>query len=313
MSGSKKFESLALFNGEILPLNEVRISPLDRGYHFGDGIYEVFRLYDGKLFLESSHWQRFERSLKEMKIECEGLEALKTNCRTLAALHPYPHGMLYLQVTRGVAPKREHGFAGKIVQQHLAMVNPLPVVFPKVKTEGCRVITLPDTRWKRCDIKSLNLIANCMGAQQAKEVGCYESLFINDKGQISEASRSNVMAVIDGQIRTMPLTGNILPGITRLWTLQLSRKLGIAVSETPFSKEELNTATEAFLTNTTADIYPIIEVDGRPVGDGYIGPISKSLMAAFSALVEKETGAQSANAAQPRELPLSSPLISEFF
>ena len=143
--------------------------------------------------------------------------------------------------------------------------------------------------------------------EQAKEAGCYEAIFITDSGMISEASRSNVMAIINGEIRTMPCTGNILPGITRQWTLKLARELAIPIREVPFDKEELHTATEAFLTNTTANVYPIVEVDGCPIGQGVIGPVSNSLMEAFSKLVENETMPSMRRAESQREFSLSSP------
>ena len=203
MAVSSTQSSFALFNGEIMPLSEVRISPLDRGYHFGDGIYEVFRLYSGKLFMEAAHWRRFERSLSEMQIELPDLDGVKAKCRHLAKLHPLKDAMLYLQVTRGVAAKREHGFPKLCTAQVLAMVNELPSVLPKVKTEGCSVITQPDQRWKRCDIKSLNLLGNIMGATKARELGCYECVFINDLNQATECSRSNIFAVVNGELRTM--------------------------------------------------------------------------------------------------------------
>lgn len=289
-----------------MPLNEVRISPLDRGYHFGDGIYEVFRLYSGKFFMEEAHWRRFDRSLNEMQIELPDTEAVKKKCHELVALQPAPNGMLYLQVTRGVGAKREHGFPTQCTPQILAMVSPLPKVFPPIKTEGCAVITLPDLRWKRCDIKSLNLLANVMGATQAKEAGCYESIFINERNEVTEGSRSNLLAVINGELRTMPTSGNILPGISRLLTLQLAHAAGIAVREEAISKNELAMATEIFLTNTTADIYPIVVVDGVTVGDGNPGALTTILMERFSEFVEKTVGPSTLS---PGETSPPAPLI----
>lgn len=286
-----------------MPLSEVRISPLDRGYHFGDGIYEVFRLYSGRLFMEAAHWRRCERSLSEMKIDLPDLEGVKAKCRQLAQLHPLKDAMLYLQITRGIAAKREHGFPKSCTAQVLAMVNELPVVLPKVKAEGCSVITQPDQRWKRCDIKSLNLLGNIMGATAAREAGCYEAIFINDLNQVSECSRSNVFAVVNGELRTMPTTGNILPGISRLLVLDLARQAGLAVREQAFTRDELFAATEVFLTNTTADLYPIAKIDDKVVGNGKPGPISTQLMERFDAYVKQEMAEPEFVRPSPATLP----------
>ncbi len=271
-----------------MPLADVRVSPLDRGYHFGDGIYEVFRLYNGYLYAEAAHWRRFERSLNEMSLAVPDLDRLKAQCHELVKRHPYANGTLYLQVTRGLAPKREHGFPQLVTPQILAVVNDMPAPMPLIKTEGCKVITHADLRWKRCDIKSLNLLGNVMGAQKAKEAGCYESLFINDAGQCSELSRSNFFAVLRGEIRTMPLTGNILPGITRGLAVAFAREHGMPLREEPISKDELGEISEAFLTNTTADLYPIVEIDGRAIGEGKPGPVATRLMKLFAEHLETE-------------------------
>lgn len=238
--------------------------------------------------MEAAHWRRFERSLSEMQIELPDLDGVKAKCRHLAKLHPLKDAMLYLQVTRGVAAKREHGFPKLCTAQVLAMVNELPSVLPKVKTEGCSVITQPDQRWKRCDIKSLNLLGNIMGATKARELGCYECVFINDLNQATECSRSNIFAVVNGELRTMPTSGNILPGISRFLVLDLARQAGLAVREQAITREELFAASEVFLTNTTADLYPIVKIDDLVVGNGKPGPISSLLMQRFEAYVAEE-------------------------
>lgn len=278
---------IVYFNQQYLPKDEVRLSPDDRGFLFADGIYEVVRAYRGKLFQADAHRKRLDRSLFEMRLalppefDYEGvaLRLLAENLLTEV------DAVVYLQVTRGAA-LRKHAFPPADTPPTVYMTA-YPVRTPSETWQtGASVILQPDTRWHRCDIKSVSLLPNILANQAAKEVGADEAVFVRN-GVVTEGTLSNVGAVFDGVLYTHPLTNAILAGVTRSVALRLARETGVPVMEFPVFEHELTRVDEVMLFATTLEIMPVVRIDGRAVGDGKPGPIARRLHAAFRELVEQ--------------------------
>lgn len=268
-------------NGHYLAARDASISPLDRGFLFGDGIYEVVRALDGRLIEAERHWKRLARSLRETRIErplALGDDAVSDIALRLLEENGLMqgHALVYLEITRGSISPRTHHFpptgTAPTVFASAASFTP----FDGQRISGVPVILAPDERWARCDIKSVNLLPNAMAKQLAVEAGAWETVFVRD-GQITEGTSSNCFAVIAGELRTHPATHAILGGVTRDVTLDCARALGIAVAERAFSVAELETAEEAFLTSTTNDVMPIVRVDGERIGSGEPGAVTKRI------------------------------------
>ena len=275
---------IAYLNGEYLPLEEIKISPDDRGFLFADGVYEVVRWYEKGFFFDmEGHTARLKRSLREIRIEWPGSDLFPSIASELIGrnlLHNSPV-LVYIQVTRGVA-RRSHAF-------------PLPAILPTVYafarsfdphreliSSGIGVTLVKDPRWNRCDIKSVALLPNILSFQEAREAECYESVFVKDCF-ITECAHSNIFFVIDGILYTHPENERILSGITRRNVLRLAREAGIRVNETPFPAERINEISEAFVTNTSYEIAPVISIDKKPVGNGRPGPVTVMLRQKFDA------------------------------
>ncbi len=273
--------TIAYFNGEFLPRDEIRISPDDRGFLFADGIYEVVRCYGGRFFRMREHLERLARGLRELRIQ--GVEAtdLGDVCAELLERNqPTPANLLvYIQVTRGTAP-RAHPFPATDVAPTV-YVTLMPYTPKGDAARGISVITAPDTRWARCDIKSIGLLANCLANQTAREAGATEAIFVRD-GVALEGTATTFFGVFAGTIRTAPISNYILPGITRAAVLETCHELEIPVAIEPIFQHELRGADELFLAGTTVEVMPIVRVDGCPVGDGKPGSVTKRLRQAFS-------------------------------
>jgi D-alanine transaminase len=278
--------TLADWNGEVMPLEDVKVSVLDRAFLFGDGIYEALRVYGGKPFLLREHMDRLKRSLKEVFIETD-VDAFEKRSLNLLAKSGVKEGLIYQQVTRGVYP-RMHKFPPKGTKPNeLVWVKEFTETpFADVRDAGATVVTYPDIRWKRCDIKSLNLLGNCMAAEAAAQAGCQEALLIAEDGSIVEGSHTSAFGVMDGRVWTMPLGPNILPGITRALVLKLANRANIEVIERSLSKSELARIDELFLTGTTSEVLPVTKVDGKPVGSGKPGPVTQKLVAEYQKEIE---------------------------
>lgn len=269
------------FNGAYVPKADVRISPDDRGFLFSDGIYEVVRMYGGHAFEMDAHTRRLADGLAAIRIK--GVEAgmLAEVCGELIRLNGLEtqDAVVYVQVTRGVAPRAHH--------------FPDPAVSPTVyatawaftattdASVGVDVVTAADHRWTRCDIKSVSLLANCLAAQKAAEAGAYEAVLVRD-GMAIECTRTSLFGVVDGIVRTAAESNYILPSITRAVALELCGSDGIPVAMRAMTLAEFETADELFLAGTTTEIMPIVRVNGRPVGDGRPGPIATRLARLFS-------------------------------
>ncbi len=254
-------------NGEWLPLSQARVPVLDRGFIFGDGVYEVIPVYGRRPFRLPQHLARLARSLEAIRLEppldAPGWTALIDE---LLARNPGGDRSVYLQVTRGPA-SRDHAFPRAPKPTVFAMVSPLNPPDPALLEKGAAAVVLEDIRWSRCDIKSVNLLANILLRQQAVERGALEAILVRD-GLVTEGAASNVFIVRDGEIRTPPTSRFMLPGITRDLVLELARAHGLPCREVPVSEAELRGADEIWITSSTREILPVTRLDGRPVGGG---------------------------------------------
>lgn len=267
-------------NGELIERSRASIPLDDRGFFFGDGVYEVVRVMDGRIFEERAHRARLQRSLREIRIECPPAltgDGFAEICRALVAENGLTahQATVYLQVTRGAAP-RTHSFPSDGTSPTV-FASSAPFQVPRrLRDEGAAAITTPDIRWMRCDVKSVNLLPNVLAKQAAAEAGAFEALFIRD-GVLTEGSSSNIFAVVDGVLRTHPLSNLILGGVTRAVVLELAAAAGLPVVEAPLREEDLHRVDELFATGTTTDVQPLVRVDGQRVGEGVPGPITRLL------------------------------------
>jgi len=275
--------NIAYFNGKFLPKDEIKISPDDRGFLFADGIYEVLRWYEGFFYDMNSHLYRLKRSLRELRINWTEADILPIMANELIKQNNLENqpAMLYLQTTRGVA-KRTHNFPSSEVT---------PTIYAYVwgftpdhisREAGIKVMLKDDIRWSRCDIKSVALLANTISFQEACENGLKECIFVRN-GLITEGSHSNIFIIIDGTLYTHPESNFILSGITRKNVLRIAQEAGIKIREEALQENRLRFVQEAFITNTSAEIIPVIEIGGNTVGKGLPGPITKIIVEKFNA------------------------------
>lgn len=272
-------------NGEYLPHEEARVSIDDRGFLFADGVYEVIRVYDGRPFLVPEHLARMQHGLGELRIEYDAARIGEAAQRLLDE-NGLRSGdaMVYAQVTRGAAPRR-HAFPDPPVRPTVLVVaKPFKPHDPSVYRDGAAAVTVPDTRWSRCDIKSVSLLPNVLANEQAHGADAFEALFVRD-GVVLEGSHSNLMAVYDGVVVTYPATNYILAGITRGLVLKLARERGIRTTESVIALDRLFDADELFLTGTTTEVMPLVRVDGRLIGNGRPGPVAARLQEALRELM----------------------------
>ncbi|MBL8850384.1 MAG: aminotransferase class IV [Planctomycetaceae bacterium] len=275
----------ANWNGTAMPLADVRVSVLDRGFLFGDGIYEVLRVYGGRPFLLSEHMARLRRSLNEIQIQSD-VDRLEARMHATLRDSGIDGGMVYMQITRGEAP-RTHRFPNPpATPNELIYVDAIAVdPYAAWRENGAKLLTVPDVRWRRCDIKSVNLLANCLAAQAAAEAGCQEALLVTADGTITEGSHTSIFAVQGGRILATPLGPQILPGITRGLVVKLAARAGIEIEERSAKLAELDSLDEMFLTGTTSEVLPVTQVDGRPIGNGRPGPVTAKLVATYGEYV----------------------------
>jgi D-alanine transaminase len=276
---------IAYVSGRYVPQPDASVNIEDRGYQFGDGIYEVVHLFDGRFIDEDLHLARLERSLREIALPMPMPRAsLRMVLREVARRNRVTEGLLYMQVTRGVA-RRDHAFPNKPIPPALVVtVKRIPPYPTNVDRWGAAVITMPDLRWARCDIKTVNLLPNCLARQAAREKGAIEAvLFDEATGMVTEGAATSFWIVDEaGIIRTRPLSDAILPGCTRAALMAELQEAGIVFEERAFSMEELRRAREAFITSATSFVKPITKIDGAPVGDGEVGPVVRKLFDIFA-------------------------------
>lgn len=273
-------DPIAWLNGEFLPRGEARISPMDRGFLFGDSIYEVIPVYQGVPFRLDEHLDRLKRSLDAISLpEPHSREEWKTMLSGLIEHNGGGNLAVYLQISRGVAPKRDHAFPDPAVEPTVfATTSPVepPAADHPDRAEGVAVITLDDIRWSRCDIKTTALLANVLLRQQAAREGAVEAVLLRD-GFATEGAASNLFIVRDGRVVTPPNSHLILPGITRDLVVELCREHELPVEEREISEAELREADEIWLTSSTREVVPVTRLNARAVGDGQPGPLWKTL------------------------------------
>jgi D-alanine transaminase len=280
---------VAYVNGRYLPHARAVVHIEDRGYQFGDGVYEVCEVRGGQLVDERRHLARLERSLAEIRMPTPmSAAALRVVLRETLRRNRVRDGLLYLQVTRGVA-RRDHGFPPPGTRPGIVVTARS---IDRVKLDGqaetgVAVITVPDNRWERVDIKTIALLPNVLARQAARDQGAREAWFVDRDGFVTEGSSSNAWIVTkDGAIVTRPATSGILKGITREVALQVAAKQGFAIEERPFKLAEALAAREAFLTSATQVVMPIVQIDGSRIGDGRPGAVARALRARFHETAE---------------------------
>ncbi len=273
-------------NGVFLPLEQACIPVTDRGFLFGDGVYEVIPAYGGRLFRLTQHLQRLQNSLDGIRLanplshgEWESMfnELLARNCD---AAGPDNDQSVYLQVTRGCAARRDHSFPETISATVYAVSNPIARPDPAIEQNGVAAVTLNDIRWQRCDIKAITLLPNVLLRQQAVDQGAVEAILIRD-GLVIEGSSSNVFVVKNDTIITPPKSERMLPGITRDLVLELAAKHGLPYAETDIDVTMLAQAEEIWITSSTREIVPVTQLDSRAIGDGRPGPVWKTMTAHY--------------------------------
>jgi len=278
---------LVWLDGHLLPLAEARISPLDRGFLFGDGVYEVLPVYAGRAYRCDEHLERLDRSLHEIR-----MAPALDRAAWLAAFGQLVHGngggdlLLYVQVTRGVEPERFHVPTAGVKPTVFACVSPLPVISASTIERGTTAITAPDLRWSRCDIKTTSLLGNVLLRWQAADAGATESILLRD-GWVTEGSTSSAHVVKDGQLLTPPQTHAILPGTTRGVLFELAARAGIASERRPVREAELRGADEIIIASAGGGIRAVTALDGRPVGRGAPGPVFRSIHEGFKATLQE--------------------------
>jgi D-alanine transaminase len=274
---------VAWFNGAFMPFGDVRISPLDRAFLFGDAIYEVIPVFAGRAFLLGAHLDRLERSLQALRIR--NPETRESWTRIITGLIERNGGgylAIYLQVSRGADTGRDHVFPGPDVAPTVfGMASVIPEPHPD--QQGIRAITVPDQRWGRCDIKSTALLANVLARQAAREADAGEALLMRN-GELSEGSGSSVLIVEQGRLVRRPGGPEILPGTTTDAVLAAAFALGIGYSDEPIPEQRLRGADEIWIAAATRGVVPVVQLDGRPVGTGAPGPVWRKVARAFEAL-----------------------------
>ena len=284
---------IAMLQDQIMPMEELEPVYLDRGIFFGDGVYEVVRSYDGKIFALEEHLQRFANSLAAINIKGVDIERIRSRVSRAFETAGISNAKIYFHITRGSEPRNHIGRAELRPNFFLTVTEQDDSSEEKAK--GIAVSTHPDWRWKRCDIKSLNLLANVLARRDAAGKGCGEAIFVDDAGLITEGAASALFAIFErsdvtgnhktapaGQtLRSAPLTANILPSITREYVIKAGRNVGLEVVEKSLTPEEASRADELFIASTTKDIVGVVRFDDKLVGDGKVGKYTKQLAEEF--------------------------------
>ena len=270
---------LAMVDDTIQPLDEINPALLDRGTLFGDGVYEVLASYDGRIFALDEHLRRFAASMAAIGITQVDTDLIRRKVVKSFNAAEIPQAAIYFHITRGSAPRR-----------HVPPDDLKPNFFLTVterkedtqaKTNGIKVSTYPDLRWKRCDIKSLNLLPNILARQDAADKDCAEAILVDDAGLITEGAGSSFFAIFAKKLQTAPLTANILPSITRQFVIRAAANVGLNVADESLAPQRAAAADELFIASTTQDILPVVKFDDAKIGDGKPGPLTKRLMEEF--------------------------------
>jgi D-alanine transaminase len=270
---------VAMIQDKIMPIEELEPVYLDRGIFFGDGVYEVVRSYNGKIFALEEHLQRFARSLAAIQITSVEIDRIRARVQKAFDTADIANAKIYFHITRGSGLRDHVGGAG-LKPNFFLTVTELPDTTQE-KAKGIAVSTHPDWRWKRCDIKSLNLLANVLARQDAAKKGCTEAIFVDDAGLITEGAASAFFAIFGQTLQTAPLTANILPSITRKYVFVAGKNIGLEIIEKSFTPQQSSCADELFIAVTTKDIVPVVKFDDKVIGDGKPGRYTKLLIQKF--------------------------------
>lgn len=273
-------DSVVFLNGQFVRLADAKISVLDRGFIFGDGIYEVVPFYRGKPFRIEQHLDRLERSLARISID-PGMsrEDWRDLVAKMASRTELPHFTVYLQITRGPA-KRDHGFPAQSTPTVFAMVSPFSPPSAVQREQGLTAVSMPDLRWLRCEIKSTSLLGNVLAKQHAVEAQVDEVIQFRD-GHLTEGASCNVWVVRDGVLMAPPLDNLILEGIRYRFLEELAAEVGVAFEARRITQEEVSRADEIMMSSATKEVLPVVQLDGRPVGTGKPGPVYAKLRLAY--------------------------------
>ncbi|MDQ0413059.1 D-amino-acid transaminase [Mesobacillus stamsii] len=278
-----------MVDGRTLDRSAAKVDIEDRGYQFGDGVYEVIRVYNGKMFTGMEHLKRLKESAEKIQMKLPySPEELLARMEELILKNEVDTGTVYMQFTRGISP-RNHVFPGEnVATTFVAYTRKVPRSVEPMEKGVCAILD-EDIRWLRCDIKSLNLLGNLLSKQRAAEANCFEAIL--HRGEtVTEGSHSNISIVKDGVIITHQADNHILNGITRQKMLEICRNESIPFEERAFSLDELSSADEVFSSGTTVEVMPVVEVAGRPVGNGRPGSVTRQLQALFKAEIERQCG-----------------------
>jgi D-alanine transaminase len=279
----------ASWNGQIMPLDDVRVPALDRGFLFGDALYEVLRVKNGRPIFWEEHHERLQSGLNAVQMRVD-MPEIERQMHKLCAASVNKTGMIYLHITRGVGP-RKHAFAIDATPNVLIFIQPLDAEDIRRKQQnGVSVILQPDLRWKRPDIKSSNLLPNCLAVNESVRAQASEAILVSERGQLTEGACSNLFLVIDEQIVTPPLEQRILGGVTRLKLIEMARRQGYDVIERTIDQMEIFTADEVFLTSTSIDVMPVVKIHEQLVNGGHPGKMTKTLAQSFARMMESVTG-----------------------
>jgi len=278
---------MACVNGQLMTPEQATVPVYDRGFLFGDSVYEVCRIYQGRCWLEKEHIERLRRSLGELDFAPYDFDGLVERIyRTIRASFVV-EGLVYVQITRGVAP-RTHTFPDPPVPPTEVIIvrphNDAPMAAKRAA--GVPIISHPDLRWKRCDIKSTNLLANVMAIEAAKRAGAFEAVLIDDEGYVTEATHTSLLWVREGRLEATPEGPEILIGMTRHLAQKLAGVIGVPFAESKLTLAELLAADEAILVGTSTEVLPVSRVDGQPVGAGAPGPVCLKLQQAYKDAVD---------------------------
>jgi D-alanine transaminase len=271
---------IAHFNGELLPLDEIRISPLDRGFIFGDGVYEVVPAYGGALLRAREHFQRLQRSMDEIKLaNPHTVDQWIAEVNRLLAHHP-GNQSVYIQVTRGAPQKRDHVIPKGLVPTVFMMASPLPTPSQEMVDKGVACVSAKDFRWEKCHIKSTSLLGNVLARQISADAGATETILFRS-GFLTEAAASNVFIVKDGAVAAAPQDNHILLGITYELLTELARDGKLRFDVRPVAEAEVRAADEIWLSSSTKEVLAVTTLDGKPVGAGVPGPVFRRMHALF--------------------------------
>ena len=282
---------IAYVNGQYVRHRDAKVHIEDRGYQFADGVYEVFAVMCGKLIGEVGHLERLTHSLKELRIDWPiNRSALMVVINEIVRRNHVYDGIIYLQITRGVAP-RDHPFPKEPNSTIVLTARKSAPLDKEALRAGSDVITIPDIRWQRCDIKSVALLPNILGKQQARESGAFEAWQVDNTGFVTEGTSTNAWIVTqNGELVTRNVSKEILNGITRLAVIEAAKAAGISIVERPFTPAEAISAREAFVTSSSSHVKAVTRIDGKSIGNGHVGDVTSRILDAYIGYIESEGG-----------------------